>query len=121
LSSEPRCRCASIILIGTLSIIVTTLIHEVLRSLHTTVYQNDTRAVPELPIADGGAIRGGHRAGRMGLWDRLVHASDDRDSEGLSPDGIARDRQQFLQALDHPPKPNAALRRLMAGKAKRRG
>jgi len=26
-----------------------------------------------------------------------------------------------LQALDHPPKPNAALRRLMAGKAKNRG
>ena len=32
-----------------------------------------------------------------------------------------RARQQFLKALDHPPKPNAALRRLMAGKAKKRG
>ena len=32
-----------------------------------------------------------------------------------------RDRQQFLQALDHPPKPNAALRRLMAGKVRKRG
>lgn len=32
-----------------------------------------------------------------------------------------RDRQQFLQALDHPPKPNAVLRRLMAEKAKMRG
>ena len=32
-----------------------------------------------------------------------------------------RDRQQFFQALDHPPKPNGALRRLMAGKAKKRG
>ena len=32
-----------------------------------------------------------------------------------------RARQQFLKALDHPPKPNAALRRLMAGKARKRG
>ena len=32
-----------------------------------------------------------------------------------------RERERFLQALDHPPKPNAALRRLMAGKAKKRG
>ena len=32
-----------------------------------------------------------------------------------------KDRQQFLQALDHPPKPNAALRLLMAGKVKKRG
>jgi hypothetical protein len=32
-----------------------------------------------------------------------------------------RDSEQFFQALDHPPKPNAALRRLMAGKAKKRG
>src|SRR5271157_4288759 len=32
-----------------------------------------------------------------------------------------RDREQFLRALDHPPKPNATLRRLMAGKAKKRG
>jgi Protein of unknown function (DUF1778) len=32
-----------------------------------------------------------------------------------------RDRQKFFQALDHPPKPNAALKRLMAGKAKKRG
>lgn len=32
-----------------------------------------------------------------------------------------RDRQQFLQALDHPPKPNAALKRLMADKAKKGG
>jgi hypothetical protein len=31
------------------------------------------------------------------------------------------ERERFLQALDHPPKPNAALRRLMAGKAGRRG
>ena len=28
-------------------------------------------------------------------------------------------RQQFLKALDHPPKQNAALRRVMAGKAKK--
>ncbi len=32
-----------------------------------------------------------------------------------------RERERFLQALDHPPKPNAALRHLMAGKAKKRG
>jgi hypothetical protein len=31
------------------------------------------------------------------------------------------ERERFLQALDHPPKPNAALRRLMAGKAGKRG
>jgi DNA-binding transcriptional regulator/RsmH inhibitor MraZ len=32
-----------------------------------------------------------------------------------------QERERFLQALDQPPKPNAALRRLMAGKAKTRG
>ena len=32
-----------------------------------------------------------------------------------------RARQQFLDALDHPPKPNPTLQRLMAGKAKKRG
>ncbi len=32
-----------------------------------------------------------------------------------------QERERFLQALDHPPKPNAVLRRLMAGKAKKRG
>jgi hypothetical protein len=31
------------------------------------------------------------------------------------------ERERFLQALDHPPKPTAALSRLMAGKAKKRG
>ncbi len=31
------------------------------------------------------------------------------------------DRGRFLRALDHPPKPNAALKRLMAGKARKRG
>ena len=31
------------------------------------------------------------------------------------------ERKRFLQALDRPPKPNAALIRLMAGKAKNRG
>ncbi len=31
------------------------------------------------------------------------------------------ERARFLRALDHPPKPNAALRRLMTGKAKTRG
>ena len=32
-----------------------------------------------------------------------------------------RERERFLQALDHPPGPNAALRRLMGGKAGKRG
>jgi hypothetical protein len=32
-----------------------------------------------------------------------------------------QERERFLQALDHPPKPNAALRNLMAGKASKRG
>ncbi len=32
-----------------------------------------------------------------------------------------RDRDLFLQALDHPPEPNAALRTLMAGKGRKRG
>jgi hypothetical protein len=32
-----------------------------------------------------------------------------------------QERERFLQALDHPPEPNAALRRLMSGKAGRRG
>jgi uncharacterized protein (DUF1778 family) len=31
------------------------------------------------------------------------------------------ERERFLQALDHPPKPNAALRRLMAAKVKKNG
>jgi uncharacterized protein DUF1778 len=30
-------------------------------------------------------------------------------------------RERFLQALDHPPKPNAALRRLMTRKVRKRG
>jgi hypothetical protein len=31
------------------------------------------------------------------------------------------ERERFVRALDQPPKPNAALRRLMTGKAKPRG
>jgi hypothetical protein len=31
------------------------------------------------------------------------------------------ERERFLDALDNPPKPNAALRRLMSGKTKKRG
>jgi hypothetical protein len=31
------------------------------------------------------------------------------------------ERERFLQALEHPPKPNLELRRLMAAKAKKRG
>jgi hypothetical protein len=36
---------------------------------------------------------------------------------------VLSDRQgvRFLQAIEQPPRPNAALRRLMAGKAKKRG
>ena len=32
-----------------------------------------------------------------------------------------QERRRFLRALDHPPKPNAALRRLMEGKTNPRG
>ncbi len=32
-----------------------------------------------------------------------------------------RERERFVHALDHPPNPNAALRRLVAGKAGERG
>lgn len=32
-----------------------------------------------------------------------------------------RDRARFLEALDHPPEPTAALRKLMARKAAKRG
>lgn len=31
-----------------------------------------------------------------------------------------RERRRFLDALDNPPKPNAALKRLMSGKTKKR-
>jgi hypothetical protein len=31
------------------------------------------------------------------------------------------ERRRFVEALDHPPKPSAALRRLMTGKVKKRG
>jgi Protein of unknown function (DUF1778) len=31
------------------------------------------------------------------------------------------ERERFLRALDHPPEPQAALRRLMGAKAKKRG
>ena len=32
-----------------------------------------------------------------------------------------RDRDAFLNLLDHPPEPNPSLQKLMAGKAKKRG
>ncbi len=52
---------------------------------------------------------------------RVIPEDEIRFSEEVSVDLSDRDRERFLQALDQPPKPNAALRRLMAGKAKNRG
>jgi hypothetical protein len=52
---------------------------------------------------------------------RVIPEDEIRFPEELPTALSDRDRQQFLHALDHPPKPNTALRRLFAGKAKRRG
>ena len=45
-----------------------------------------------------------------------LHFSEERPIVLSDPE-----RERFLRALDHPPKPNAALRRLMTGKGKKRG
>jgi hypothetical protein len=52
---------------------------------------------------------------------RVVPEDEYRFSEEVPIVLSDRGREQFLNALDHPPKPNAALRRLLAGKARRRG
>jgi Protein of unknown function (DUF1778) len=52
---------------------------------------------------------------------RVIPEDELRFSEEAPVVLSVKERERFLQALDHPPKPNAALRRLMAGKAKKRG
>jgi len=52
---------------------------------------------------------------------RVIPDDEIRFSEEAAVVLSDRERERFLQALDHPPKPNAALRRLMEGKAKKRG
>jgi uncharacterized protein (DUF1778 family) len=52
---------------------------------------------------------------------RVIAEDEIRFSEEAPVVLSDRERERFLQALDHPPKPNAALRRLMARKAEKRG
>ncbi len=52
---------------------------------------------------------------------RVIPEDEIRFSEEASVVLTDRERERFLQALDQPPRPNAALRRLMAGKAETRG
>ncbi len=50
----------------------------------------------------------------------VIPEEEVRFSEEVSVVLSDRERRRFLDALDHPPNPNAALRRLMAGKVKKR-
>jgi hypothetical protein len=52
---------------------------------------------------------------------RVIPEDEIRFSEEAPVVVSDRERERFLEALDHPPKPSAALRRLMAGKAETRG
>ena len=52
---------------------------------------------------------------------RVIPEDELRFSEEAPIELSDPDRKRFLDALDNPPKPNAALRRLMDGKAKKRG
>jgi hypothetical protein len=52
---------------------------------------------------------------------RVIPEDEIRFSEEASVVLSNRERDRFLRALDHPPKPNAALRRLMAREAETRG
>jgi hypothetical protein len=52
---------------------------------------------------------------------RVIPEDEIRFSEEVPIVLSDRERERFLQALDHPPKPNVALRRLMAGKVKKGG
>ena len=52
---------------------------------------------------------------------RVVPVDELRFSEEAPVVLSDKERERFLHALDHPPKPNAALRRLMAGKAMKLG
>jgi hypothetical protein len=65
---------------------------------------------------------------RAGERERAPHLQSACDPGGRAAFGedapivlSDRDRQQFLQALDHPPRPIAALERLMVGKAWKSG
>lgn len=51
---------------------------------------------------------------------RVIPEDERRFSEETAVVLSDRERKRFLQVLDHPPKPNAALRKLMARKAKKR-
>jgi Protein of unknown function (DUF1778) len=50
----------------------------------------------------------------------VISEDEARFSEDATVVLSERERDRFLDALDNPPKPKAALRRLMAGKAKKR-
>ena len=52
---------------------------------------------------------------------RVIPEDEIRFSEEVPIILSDEERESFLRALDHPPEPKAALRRLMAGKAKKRG
>jgi hypothetical protein len=52
---------------------------------------------------------------------RVIPADEIRFAEETPIVLSDRDRQRFLQALDQPTRPNSALRRLIAAKAKKRG
>lgn len=52
---------------------------------------------------------------------RVIPEDEIRFSEEMPIILSEAERERFLQALDHPPRPNAALRRLMKGKAQKRG
>ena len=52
---------------------------------------------------------------------RVIPEDEIRFSEEAALALSEQERERFFQALDQPPKPNAALRRLMAGKAAKRG
>ena len=51
---------------------------------------------------------------------RVIPEDEVRFSEEASVVLSDRERRRFLDALDHPPTPNSALRRLMAKKVKKR-
>jgi len=52
---------------------------------------------------------------------RVIPEDEIRFSEEAPIVLTDRERERFLRALDEPPEPNAALRRLMASKGKKRG
>jgi hypothetical protein len=52
---------------------------------------------------------------------RVIPEDEMRFSEEAPIALSDEERERFLRALDQPPEPNAALRRLMTGKARKRG